>query len=61
MVYQQQMYQDDVLQPEINGKSHMFDSIDIWYCATQYLLSLVPVTETKAFLWGCTCLSPLSK
>lgn len=28
MVYQQQMYQDDVLQPEINGKSHMFDSID---------------------------------
>lgn len=64
MVYHQQMYQDNVLQPEINGESHMFESIDaekIWYCAAQYLFSLVLVTETKAFLWGCTCLSPLSK
>ena len=28
MVYHQQMYQDNVLQPEINGESHMFESID---------------------------------
>lgn len=28
MVYHQQVYQDNVLQPEINWKSHMIESID---------------------------------
>lgn len=28
MAHCQQIYQDNVLQPEINGKSHMVESID---------------------------------
>lgn len=63
MVYHQQMYQDNVLQPEINGESHMFESIDAEKTSgivPPVLFSLVLVTETKAFLWGFS-LSPLSK